>query len=79
MLSLIGFIVAAYAIVRLAQIPFEHPRPGNERDAKLFWNVLWCLSVCGIALVGYFAYSLYQNAEAASLRDQPPQISRFTK
>ena len=60
MIPTIGIMVAAYAIVRLIQIPIEHAKIEGKPA------ILGVLSLIGAVIVGFCAFSLIMSSASAS-------------
>lgn len=70
MIQTIGLIVAAYALARLLQVPFELKRDENSGWDFVRLAVVLLVSAAGILAVGTLTYALL-NAPAPPQFDLP--------
>lgn len=71
MITLIGLIVAAYAVVRLAQVPAEAADPEGPTGLAIRWWFLALTSAAGIAVVLFLTRELITRGDPAPAAKPP--------
>jgi len=79
MISAIGMIIAAYAVTRLFQVPWEHSPTNTPARAQVKFGMLIASSLLGIAIVTYFALSLWMAPSQQQERQQDAIKERFSR